>query len=72
MANALKHAHATAIRVVVAQHDDTVHIEVGDNGIGGARDGYGLTAARDRVASVGGQLSVHSPPGAGTQIRVEI
>jgi signal transduction histidine kinase len=72
MANALKHARATAIGVLVAQRAGTLHVEVHDNGIGGASSGYGLTSVRDRVSSVGGNLSVHSPPGAGTRIKVAI
>jgi signal transduction histidine kinase len=72
LTNALKHAHATAIEVSVTQHDHTLNIEVRDNGLGDARTGFGLTSIRDRVASVGGSMSLHSPPGAGTRLTATI
>ena len=72
LTNALKHAHANAIHVSVTQHDHTLNVEIRDNGSGGARAGFGLTSIRDRVASVGGNLSLHSPPGAGTRITMTI
>jgi signal transduction histidine kinase len=72
LTNALKHAQATAIRVGVTRHDHALRVEVHDNGIGGARPGFGLTSVRDRVASVGGNMSLHSPPGAGTHLTVTI
>jgi signal transduction histidine kinase len=72
LTNAFKHAHATAIHVSVTQPGHTLHIEVRDNGSGGARTGFGLTSVRDRAASVGGRVTVHSPPGAGTRLTVTI
>ena len=72
LTNALKHGHATAIEVSVTQHDHTLNIEVRDNGLGDARTGFGLTSVRDRVASVGGSMSLHSPPGAGTRLTATI
>jgi signal transduction histidine kinase len=72
LTNALKHARATAIQVSVTQHERTLNIEVRDNGSGGARTGFGLTSVRDRVASIGGSMSLHSPPGAGTRLTVTI
>jgi signal transduction histidine kinase len=72
LTNALKHAHATAIHVSVTQHDHTLNVEVRDNGSGGASSGFGLTSVRDRVASVGGNVTLHSPPGGGTGLTVTI
>jgi signal transduction histidine kinase len=69
-ANALKHARAQAIAIVVARADDSLRIEVRDDGIGGA--GTGLTSMRDRVASLGGELSVASTPQTGTSLVVEL
>ena len=51
-------AHAATITVTTAS--DVVN----------AADG--LTSLRDRVASVGGERTLDSPPGAGTSIRAEI
>lgn len=66
--NALKHATATTIEVTVADQDGRVAIAVRDNGIGGVPE-LGPTALRDRVLSVGGQLTVHSPLHVGTTVR---
>jgi signal transduction histidine kinase len=68
--NALKHARAGRIAISVAEEGTSLRIEVADDGIGGA-DG-GLSSVRDRVASVGGDVRVVSPPGAGTRVVVEI
>ncbi|WP_344840632.1 sensor histidine kinase [Kribbella ginsengisoli] len=72
IANALKHAEATRISIEVAVAAQRLCVVVRDDGIGGAREGFGLTSLRDRVASVGGSLTLDSPPGAGTSIRAEI
>ena len=72
LANVLKHARAAGIAVDVARTGERLRVVVRDDGRGGAHPGYGLTSIRDRVASVGGQLSIHSPTGAGTVITVEI
>jgi signal transduction histidine kinase len=47
---------------------------VSDDGVGGARagSGSGLSGLADRVASVGGSLTVHSPPGGGTRLEAVI
>jgi len=68
VANALKHAHASAIHVKV-DRDDGVQVQVSDDGVGGVDPREGLVALRDRVASVGGTLEVESPPGGGTRVR---
>ncbi|WP_328988521.1 sensor histidine kinase [Kribbella sp. NBC_01245] len=72
IANALKHASATRISIEVGMVEQRLQVAVRDNGVGGAKEGFGLTSLRDRVASVGGEITVDSPPGAGTSIRVEI
>src|SRR5262249_8993509 len=68
--NALKHAQAGAIDITVADAGTSLRIEVADDGVGGANGG--LTSVRDRVASLGGDVRVVSPPGAGTRVVVEI
>jgi len=48
-------------------------IQVDDDGQGGANAaGTGLAALADRVATLGGQLTVASPPGKGTQLTARI
>jgi signal transduction histidine kinase len=55
-------------------HDGVLSIEVSDDGDGGAGrdDGTGLLGISDRVAAVGGTLRVHSPPGQGTRLEMEL
>jgi len=73
LANALKHAQANAIRVSVARRETTgLSLEVSDDGVGGARDGFGLTSIRDRVAALGGELTLASPVGGGTRLEVTL
>ena len=75
--NAAKHAGgATAVRVTVAERDDSVCFEVRDDGAGFDVDavppGVGLTNIRDRVAAVGGRLTIESTPGRDTRISATI
>jgi signal transduction histidine kinase len=71
MANAFKHAAAERIVVAVTADGARLTIEVRDDGIGGVPVG-GLTGLNDRVASVGGELSVDSPLGRGTTVRAVV
>ncbi|WP_405061591.1 histidine kinase [Kribbella sp. NBC_01505] len=70
--NAAKYSRATAIAVRVEQSAADVRIRVEDDGCGGAepRPGSGLSGLLDRVAAIGGSLSMHSPAGRGTTIEV--
>jgi signal transduction histidine kinase len=73
LANAAKHARASVARVYV-EAGSLLHVSVGDDGVGGADPsrGSGLIGLTDRVQALGGTLSVLSPPGRGTTIRVEL
>jgi signal transduction histidine kinase len=54
---------------------DELHIEVADDGVGGATSaggGSGLVGLRDRVEAVSGRLDVSSPPGGGTTLTARI
>jgi signal transduction histidine kinase len=70
--NAAKYAQATTIGVQVTRSPSDVRIRVEDDGCGGARPrpGSGLSGLMDRVAALGGSLTMHSPVGAGTAIEV--
>jgi signal transduction histidine kinase len=75
IANAVKHAHATQIRVSAQRRDGTLVVEVEDDGVGGAREngaGSGLRGLIDRVEAHGGTLRVESEPGAGTRVVGEL
>ena len=74
MTNAAKHADATSVRVCVRELPERLLVEVLDDGVGGAAasPGGGLAGLKDRVAALGGSLSVDSPPGHGTRITASI
>ncbi|MEM7273785.1 MAG: sensor histidine kinase [Actinomycetota bacterium] len=73
LTNAAKHAGASDIRVNVRDAGEVLHVEVADNGRGGADPaGRGLRGLADRVASVGGRLSVTDGVQGGTVVRAEL
>lgn len=73
LANVVKHAGASSAYIRALQRNGTINIEVGDDGRGGADpDGAGLRGLEDRLAAVGGTLSVSDRPGGGTVISAGI
>ncbi|YCK33333.1 sensor histidine kinase [Actinomadura sp. ATCC 39365] len=74
LANVARHSGATRAAVTARTAAGTLAVEVRDDGVGGADParGTGLTGLADRLAVVAGRLSVSSPPGGPTLVRVEI
>jgi signal transduction histidine kinase len=73
LANAAKHARATAVTISARHCDGGLEVEVGDDGVGGANpNGSGLRGLADRVAALDGHLRVDSPTGRGTRITAEL
>jgi signal transduction histidine kinase len=73
LTNVVKHARADRATVHASLEDGQLHVEVTDDGIGGAQsDGTGLVGLRDRLAAVDGTLQVQSSSGAGTCITARI
>jgi signal transduction histidine kinase len=73
LTNMAKHSHARHANVAARLDNGSLHIDIRDDGTGGARpDGTGLLGMRDRVVTLGGQLDVDSPPGRGTRIAVTL
>jgi signal transduction histidine kinase len=69
LANIVKHADATWVRVSVVTGDGRVVVAVDDDGRGGADpEGAGLRGLRDRVEAVDGRFLIESPPGGGTHV----
>ena len=70
VANALKHAHASRLVIVVREAGGGLEVVVGDDGVGGADParGSGLRRLAGRVEATGGSLAVGSPPGGGTTV----
>jgi signal transduction histidine kinase len=73
LANVVKHAHASRVRIAMSHTDGHLAIEIIDDGIGGAdTHGAGLRGLRDRVEALDGTLHVDSNPGHGTTITAEL
>src|SRR5215218_9514746 len=73
LTNAARYSEATAVEVQASHEDGKLRIVVSDNGRGAADLlGSGLGGIADRVAAVDGTMSVRSPAGRGTVVRVEI
>jgi signal transduction histidine kinase len=78
LTNAAKHAAASVVRIrvdtVEADGTGVLRVEVRDDGRGGAAvaQGTGLLGLKDRVEALGGRILLHSPPGAGTTLRLEL
>ena len=83
MNNISKHAQARQVNLQLTySHPDIIFI-VKDNGCGFLvnddgmpsdthRKGIGLLSMKERVASVGGFMAIHSSPGTGTALRIKV
>ena len=74
LTNVTRYAEATRAYVDVYRRGDCLHVEVRDDGRGGAttNGGSGLRGLLDRVSAIGGTLFVESPEGVGTLLRAEL
>jgi signal transduction histidine kinase len=70
LTNAVKHAQATHVSIALADAGDDIRLVVSDDGAGGAdpHGGSGLIGLSDRVAALGGELTIESPPSGGTTL----
>jgi signal transduction histidine kinase len=74
LTNVAKHSGAANCWVTVANGPGRLGIQIVDDGDGGAHvaKGHGLSGLADRVRATGGTLSVVSPAGGPTEIKVEL
>jgi two-component system sensor histidine kinase DesK len=71
--NIARHADASQAWVEMTRERASLCLKVSDNGRGGiARDGNGLSGMRERVRALGGTLTVESPSGQGSSLRVVV
>jgi signal transduction histidine kinase len=81
LTNIAKHANSSHVEIRLTQEGDLVRGSIRDDGVGfdlnevlsrkGER-GMGLAGIRERIDSVGGTLSIHSQPGKGTELLIDI
>ncbi len=74
LSNVSKHSHAQHAWVTVRGDKSQLRIDVSDDGLGGVDPmiGTGIDGLHDRISSIDGLLSLHSPLGGGTTVLVEI
>ena len=73
--NCSDHAHASSVRIRVQQEPKRLTLTIQDDGHGfDSRHvkGLGLLGIQERVARLGGKCMVHSAPGSGTILSVEL
>jgi PAS domain S-box-containing protein len=76
LANVRRHSGARNVEVGLRAEDETLVAEVIDDGRGfdpwSAGTGVGLSAMRERIEGLGGEIEVRSRPGQGTKVMVRI
>jgi len=74
LTNVAKHADASRVDVQMEVEAGKLQVTVRDDGRGGAdvSGGSGLVGLKDRVETLGGAISLQSPPGAGTSLGIAI
>ena len=77
--NAVKHAHATTIRVTVSASGQIMSMIIADDGCGfepadgtARQPSWGLAIMEERAITIGGKLRIESKPGNGTRVVVEV
>jgi len=76
LTNVRRHSAAKNVEVGLRTEDEAILIEVTDDGRGfdpgSGRVGVGLSAMRERVEGLGGEIEVGSRPGQGAEVKVRI
>ena len=76
--NVVKHAGATQVQIQLKYHENTVSLEMNDDGRGFEPEtahqsgGFGLQGIHERVQQLGGSLNIESAPLKGTRLSVRI
>lgn len=73
--NCARHSHATTVRIRVEQGPDRLQLAIQDDGKGfdvRQTKGLGLLGIQERVARLRGTCHIHSKPGSGTTLSVEL
>ncbi len=73
--NAAKYAGANRVEIKLTADDGELVVQIADDGVGMSEaeirkpGSFGLLGMRERATALGGSLTIHSAPGAGTQLR---
>ena len=80
--NAIKHARADFINIMIDNTKHHLSVDVIDNGVGFDADslsegyyigdGFGLFDIREKISHLGGHLTINSTPGSGTRIGLSV
>jgi signal transduction histidine kinase len=74
LANSVRHAMPTRIRISARYTEDSVELEIEDDGTGydkhTEQKGFGIKGMRRRAAAISGVLEITSAPGTGTRVHV--
>jgi len=73
--NSARHSHATSVRISVQEVQHRLLLSIRDNGQGfdvRHTKGLGLLGIQERVTRLGGIFHVHSQPGLGTTLSMEL
>lgn len=80
LANASKHGDAHCVKIVIEQQSDYARISISDDGIGFDLESinketgkhFGLMFMRERMAQIGGSVTISSKPGSGTTVLLDV
>jgi len=78
LSNAVRHAEATAISLMLELQEDKVMFIIGDNGRGFSGSegkphyGLGLSLMQERIHELGGRFEMETAPGQGVHIRISL
>lgn len=80
LANASKHGDAHCVKIVIEQQSDYARISISDDGIGFDPESinketgkhFGLMFMRERMAQIGGSVTISSKPGSGTTVLLDV
>lgn len=70
LTNAIRHGHASQIYISIKFLDDTIQMQIKDNGVGTdeIKYGFGLSSMSDRMLTIGGMFKVQSSQKNGTTV----
>jgi|GEM_PF-1656507 len=75
--NVLKHAQADHVTVYLRSEEGMMDLEIVDDGCGfdleqAGNGGMGLRTMQERAETINGRFTIHSQPGEGTSVKVEV